>query len=43
VWEEKLVAHLIAAPNEEMRKLEDKGQGKNASLQAMCVTVMQKR
>jgi hypothetical protein len=27
---EKLVAPLIAAPNEEMRKWEDKGQGKNA-------------
>jgi hypothetical protein len=28
-WEEKLVAPLIAAPNGEMRKQEDKGQGKN--------------
>ncbi len=27
-WEEKLVAPLIAAPNGEMRKWEDKGQGK---------------
>ena len=29
-WEEKLVAPLIAAPNGEMRKLDDKGQNKNA-------------
>jgi hypothetical protein len=42
--EEKLVAPLIAAPNGEMRKWEKtKGQSISASLQAMHVTVMQKR
>ncbi len=32
---------MIAAPNGEMRKQEDKGQGKNACLQATRVTVIQ--
>ncbi len=29
-WEKKLVVPLIAAPNGEIHKKEDKGQGKNA-------------
>ncbi len=42
-WEEKLVAPLIAAPNGEMRKWEDKGTEHKCLTTCYACTVMQKR